>query len=124
MSAQTTAPTTPKPDCEMCHGAGFVSVTKDPDTDAPCVCVNPLEYPRLTPHARHMIRQEVAGLVLAAMGSAVGQLPELMASGRMRADDFTTALAEIFQPEAREFMIWRGDIALDSIFAEIAQGDS
>ncbi|WP_337004062.1 MULTISPECIES: hypothetical protein [unclassified Microbacterium] len=110
----------PNTTCSICNGMGFVVVTRDPDTDAECVCINPMDYPRLTPHARHLIRREVASLVLAAMGSAVGQLPELMASGRMRADDFSTTLAEIFTPEAAEFMQWRGDIALDMVFADIA----
>lgn len=31
----------PKPDCPFCHGAGFVMVTRDPDTDVDCVCTDP-----------------------------------------------------------------------------------
>jgi len=112
--------TRPSESCNICNGAGFVIVSRDPDTDAECICIDPMDYPRLTPHARHLIRREVASLVLAAMGSAVGQLPELIAAGRMRADDFTTTLGEIFKPEAAEFMQWRGDIALDCVFADVA----
>lgn len=31
----------PKPDCRFCHGAGVVSVSKDPDVVDDCVCTDP-----------------------------------------------------------------------------------
>ncbi|MEI3845227.1 MULTISPECIES: hypothetical protein [unclassified Microbacterium] len=31
----------PKPGCPYCRGAGFVMVTRDPDTDVDCVCTDP-----------------------------------------------------------------------------------
>lgn len=33
----------PKPDCTYCRGVGIISVSKDPDLDADCVCTDPVE---------------------------------------------------------------------------------
>lgn len=33
----------PKPDCAYCRGAGIISVSKDPDLEADCVCTDPPE---------------------------------------------------------------------------------
>lgn len=33
----------PKPDCGICRGVGIISVSKDPDLEADCVCTDPVE---------------------------------------------------------------------------------
>lgn len=33
----------PKPDCGICRGVGIISVSKDPDLEADCVCTDPPE---------------------------------------------------------------------------------
>lgn len=33
----------PKPDCTYCRGVGIISVSKDPDLEADCVCTDPPE---------------------------------------------------------------------------------
>ncbi|WP_417555616.1 hypothetical protein [Microbacterium sp.] len=33
----------PDPDCGICHGFGFVMVSRDPDIEADCICTDPPE---------------------------------------------------------------------------------
>jgi len=42
----TTHRSKPRPNCEYCRGFGIVSVSKDPDEVADCVCTDQVDDPR------------------------------------------------------------------------------
>lgn len=39
----------PKSDCGICRGVGIISVSKDPDLEADCVCTDPAEPTAVEP---------------------------------------------------------------------------
>lgn len=80
----------PRPNCTYCRGVGIISVSKDPDEIADCVCTDPVDEPAV--EAAVMFAEDALGTSLMpwqreVLGRWVTETPPVSAAPREGASD-------------------------------------